>query len=396
MADVGDSSLVVEMISSARGKLKAKRGKWTYTMDKRVNDRFHWRCDLRPCRGRLTTDLYEGRHMFYRAKPHCQETHRKYRPQGMVLPLKVTPLEPVEDQDATENGTQHDDSPTPLKERARIGDYVYVLEHVRGKLHFWRCERRSCTGRCRTLDGIMVAGPSEHAHDPASNSGKPSETGQDSPAVPAIAWQSSQTPEYIALEPNIVIEDGQEDSEGDVVQPEVPTAPTQPMEHISQQSPALPPPPPLQIGGKTANKSGTRYAFVTPATSNRVSTPSDLSGLKINAVLGNADMMGTPQLSIKSESDQSSFWENGISEDGLSSDWSQLKRHKRNRLDILELSGLPRTDSLDTRERELRLDVLLQTRRLLEAETELLVQQRKNEELRYQILRRTYKDTLGT
>lgn len=383
----------IELISSCRGKQKAKMGKWTYTMDKRVNDRFHWRCDVRACRGRLTTDLYNGRHMLFRSKPHCLETHRQYRSRGKVPPLEVQPLESAEVESPDEDNAA-DAKQQTVKGRARIGSYVYVLERVRGELHFWRCERRSCTGRCRSLNGVMVAGPSEHAHEP------PPEEGQqvDTPVVvgsltstSALPWNSDEPEEYISIEPSVVIEDAVEGNRHVSRKSSV-----QPGEPARSDQKWHPPPPPLQIGSSAAQ----RYAIVTSSGGGHVAAPlgTDSAAIRIKSVQGSADLrsseghitLDTPMVHV-SEDDPAGapYWE-GIEkqDDSGRSHWIDLGRHKRSRLDVLEMSGLGGRNAVDARERELRLDILLQTRRLLEAETELLTQQRKNEELRHKILRR--------
>ncbi|XP_075750409.1 sodium-dependent nutrient amino acid transporter 1 [Rhipicephalus microplus] len=67
----------VEFVMSRRGKPKAKYAGRTFTLDARSDQRYRWRCDVRQCRSRLTTDLYGNRHMVYRFRDHDEDQHRR-------------------------------------------------------------------------------------------------------------------------------------------------------------------------------------------------------------------------------------------------------------------------------------------------------------------------------
>lgn len=140
---VAAADSAVELVMSRRGKPKAKYAGRTFTLDTRNDQRYRWRCDVRQCRSRLTTDLYENHHMVYRFREHDEDQHRRVASERKR-------------RDAT-----YRQQPTK-----KIGDFRYVLENRIGGLHFWRCEYVSCPGRCRTHDGHLVAGPSQHTHQP--------------------------------------------------------------------------------------------------------------------------------------------------------------------------------------------------------------------------------------
>ncbi|KAL1436025.1 hypothetical protein MTO96_010781 [Rhipicephalus appendiculatus] len=141
----------VEFVMSRRGKPKAKYGGRTFTLDTRSDQRYRWRCDVRQCRSRLTTDLYDNRHMVYRFREHDEDLHRRVASERKR-------------RDAT-----YRQQGRPAK---KIGDYRYVLENRIGGLLFWRCVYVSCPGRCRTHDGHLVVGPSQHSHQPNAAGGR--------------------------------------------------------------------------------------------------------------------------------------------------------------------------------------------------------------------------------
>lgn len=74
---VAAADSAVELVMSRRGKPKAKYAGRTFTLDTRNDQRYRWRCDVRQCRSRLTTDLYENHHMVYRFREHDEDQHRR-------------------------------------------------------------------------------------------------------------------------------------------------------------------------------------------------------------------------------------------------------------------------------------------------------------------------------
>lgn len=66
----------VRLVPSRRGKEKAVYGGRTFTLEQHNGDRYRWRCDVRTCKARLTTDVYDGRHMVYRFRQHDEEPHK--------------------------------------------------------------------------------------------------------------------------------------------------------------------------------------------------------------------------------------------------------------------------------------------------------------------------------
>ncbi|XP_037577666.1 uncharacterized protein LOC119460688 [Dermacentor silvarum] len=129
----------VELVPSLRGKDKAKYLDRTFTLESCSGHRYRWRCDQRQCKSRLITDFYGGEHMVYKFRDHDEDTHRlveSKRKRRLEITYKQKPV--------------------------KIGDFQYVSEKRIGGLIFWRCVYVSCPGRCRTHDGHLVSGPSEH------------------------------------------------------------------------------------------------------------------------------------------------------------------------------------------------------------------------------------------
>lgn len=129
----------VELVPSLRGKDKAKYLDRTFTLESSSGLRHRWRCDQRQCKSRLITDFYGGEHMVYKYRGHDEDVHR------LVESKRKSRLEI-----------------TYKQKTVKIGDYRYVLEKRVTGLDFWRCVHVSCPGRCRTHDGHLVSGPSEH------------------------------------------------------------------------------------------------------------------------------------------------------------------------------------------------------------------------------------------
>ncbi|KAK8780847.1 hypothetical protein V5799_017812 [Amblyomma americanum] len=141
----------VELVPSLRGGTKAKYGGRTFTLETDNGIRYRWRCDVRPCRSRLTTDAYGKAHMVYAFRPHDEDVHlreaaRKKRRSEATFKQAVT----------------------------KIGGFGYVLENQAGNMLFWRCEYVSCPGRCRTTPDLhLVAGPTHHLKELHGHGGRP-------------------------------------------------------------------------------------------------------------------------------------------------------------------------------------------------------------------------------
>lgn len=132
---------IVELVPSARGRNKAKYAGRTYTLHSTNGTRYRWVCGLRTCKSRLTTDLFGDQHLVYHYQPHSEELHRLA--------------------ERTKRRSRAIDNQQSLK---RIKDCDYVLEKQEGSTQFWRCALVKCPGRCRTSrDGMLVAGPTNHA-----------------------------------------------------------------------------------------------------------------------------------------------------------------------------------------------------------------------------------------
>ncbi|XP_077487584.1 uncharacterized protein LOC144098654 [Amblyomma americanum] len=155
---------LVQLVPSVRGGKKAKYRGWTYTLETNNGMRYRWRCDVRSCRSRLTTDAYGDKHMVYNFRPHDEDVHlleaaRKKRRSEATYKQAVT----------------------------KIGDYGYVLENRVGSVLFWRCEYVSCTGRCRTTPDLrLVAGPSHHLKELHSQGSQPDGVGHVGDASSAM------------------------------------------------------------------------------------------------------------------------------------------------------------------------------------------------------------------
>lgn len=133
----------VELVPSQRGGFKARYGGRTFTMDTHKGTRCHWRCDMRGCKSRLTTDIYGSDHMVYKFRAHDEDIHQRA---------------------TSERKRRRSDATYKQQPAVQIGNFNYILENRNGGLKFWRCVYVSCPGRCRTHDGHLVAGPSEHEY----------------------------------------------------------------------------------------------------------------------------------------------------------------------------------------------------------------------------------------
>ncbi|KAH7947801.1 uncharacterized protein LOC119396694 [Rhipicephalus sanguineus] len=398
----------VELVMSRRGKPKAKYAGRTFTLDTRSDQRYRWRCDVRQCRSRLTTDLYDNRHMVYRFRDHDEELHRRVASERKR-------------RDAT-----YRQQGRPAK---KIGDYRYVLENRIGGLLFWRCEYVSCPGRCRTHDGHLVAGPSQHSHQPNAAVDDPAKVhGAEEPSsyselqldacqkVPPGASEAittdtdskhgdvpEQQREHESCSP---IPSGRVDSP--VVIKSEPCSPKTPeavaTSYVSAYAETT-----LQTRGPdviadvpTAEDDGLLFQASTPygcpdqrsslqaeydqtVATVAATAPEDSHYVDSSDYDGNDEEVewpprpgGAPPISEEMEERSHLGYGAGY---GLS---AGVGGHRSGLAEVLQMTA----DSVDSRERDLRVDILLQMRSLLEAETELVNQKRRNEILRGKLLRR--------
>ncbi|KAH8021909.1 hypothetical protein HPB51_018758 [Rhipicephalus microplus] len=169
----------VELVPSLHDRDKAKYLDQTFTLESSTGDRFRWRCDQRPCKARLITNFYGGDHMVYMFRTHDEDAHR------LAVSKQKSPLSAIYMQP--------------------VGDHRYMFEKWIGPLQFWRCEHVSFPGRCRTCDGLLVSGPSEHKcssltekplpdKDEQSNNapGVVACVGEDAPGIRAVTGNSSR------------------------------------------------------------------------------------------------------------------------------------------------------------------------------------------------------------
>lgn len=350
----------VLLVPSRRGKEKALYDGRTFTLDQRSGARYRWRCDVRLCKSRLTTDLYDGRHMVYRFRPHDEEPHTsvvKEKQQRRVLTRFKQP-------------------------RVEIGKYNYILESIVDGVAFWRCAFVSCSGRCRTRDVNLVAGPSKHSCDDLQQ--PPRANDEPENQVQDVKHETSEN-EASFLEPSIVIEEA-----GRV-----------------QKNPAI-----FEEGTTSADSSdhgtGGLGAFKIKAEPQSPIPDVEPEGLDRSIAVENEDT-SHEQVDIGPETgdmevQQGDNLDLGLADDAWSSDMDA--NDSQDHLPRISsygtvLNGLPGLGDMnvgqvlaatpgvmDPREKELRRNVLLQMHRLLKAETDLMIQKRENEVLRNQILRR--------
>lgn len=392
----------VELVMSRRGKPKAKYAGRTFTLDTRNDQRYRWRCDVRQCRSRLTTDLYENHHMVYRFREHDEDQHRRVASERKR-------------RDAT-----YRQQPTK-----KIGDFRYVLENRIGGLRFWRCEYVSCPGRCRTHDGYLVAGPSQHTHKPhAAVDGPDSRAheGEDSSSCAEVRLDACET-----APPGVSEAIG---TDTDPKNRDVSPRPHQ-QEHCSQipsgsvDSPVViksEPCSPLtpeaattsEVGVNAVDETAQKHApdVITDGTTAagddgpllRVSSPFSCPDQRSSLQTAHdATAAGVPEASNYVDSsdyegnDEEEQWPlrpGGAAISEVMEERSHMTAtagyglaasgHSSGLAEVLQMTS----GTADSRERDLRADILLQMRRLLEAETDLVNERRSNEVLRGKLLRR--------
>ncbi|KAH7933048.1 hypothetical protein HPB49_007580 [Dermacentor silvarum] len=67
----------MELVPTQRGGFKAEYLGRTFTMESRKRSRYYWRCDIRCCKARLSTDVYGSDHMVYTFKAHNERLHQR-------------------------------------------------------------------------------------------------------------------------------------------------------------------------------------------------------------------------------------------------------------------------------------------------------------------------------
>lgn len=408
---VATAEAAVELVMSRRGKPKAKYAGRTFTLDTRSDQRYRWRCDVRQCRSRLTTDLYENRHMVYRFREHDEEQHRR-----------------VASERKRRDATYRQQVNRPAK---KIGDYRYVLENRIGGLHFWRCEYVSCPGRCRTHDGHLVAGPSQHTHEPNTALGEPDNRvreGEDAsytefhldayqkapPGTSEALTTDTNSQQHLLLlqqrqqELSNQIPSGRVDSPVVIksepcspVTPEAATtsdvgitaggvtgAQTLTADLIGDEA--------IQAAGNDGPLCRASVSSSCPDQRNSSQTPydeapaanapedphyvdsSDYEGNDVDEEAQWPPTSGGAALSISEAMDDLS---SAAARYGIA---AGAEGHHAGVAEVLRITA----ESAHGRESELRVDILLQMRRLLEAETDLVNEKRRNEVLRGKLLRR--------
>ncbi|XP_054921934.1 uncharacterized protein [Dermacentor andersoni] len=405
---VAVADAVVEFVSSRRGKPKAKYAGRTFTLDTKNGQRHHWRCDVRQCRSRLTTDVYENRHMVYRFREHNEGQHRRVASK-------------IKRRDATYRQQ-------PAK---KIGDFLYVLENCIGGLCFWRCVHVSCPGRCRTHDGDVVAGPSPHTHGRHTAADEPdtrAHDGEDSSsckefqldaceqAPPGVseATTTDTDPKHreVSLQQHqqgscSEISNGSADSpvviNSEPRSPLAPEAATTSDVGFSAVDKTAPTHAPDVITDATtaAGDDGPLFRVSSPfscpdqrrslqtaydetsAAAAAAAAPEAFNYVDLSDYEGNDEKEQLPLRSIGAavisevtgeRSHLTAAAGYGLAASGPSSGLAE----------VLQMTA----QSTDSRERDLRVDILLQMRRLLEAETDLVNERRRNEVLRGKLLRR--------
>lgn len=401
----------VEFVMSRRGKPKAKYAGRTFTLDARSDQRYRWRCDVRQCRSRLTTDLYGNRHMVYRFRDHDEDQHRRVA------------------SERKRRGATYRQQGRPAR---KIGDHRYVLENRIGGLLFWRCVYISCPGRCRTHDGHLVVGPSQHTHQPnaavAESDNRVHDAEEPSPhtvfhldAYEEVTPGASETIDtYTDSKHRDVSEQQGEqvcssqilsekvDSRRGVIKsepcsPETPEEGTTPYVSAYAEATAQTRVPDViadvpsavdhglllrasSTGSRSDQRSSSQVTYdetaatlaaAAPDDSRYVDDSSDYDGNDVDEEAGWPPASGCA-LPIPEVVEERSRLDSGY---GLS---AGVGGNRSGLVEVLKMAA----DSADSRERDLRVDILLQMRRLLEAETELVNQKRRNEVLRGKLLRR--------
>ncbi|XP_075552869.1 uncharacterized protein LOC142585766 isoform X2 [Dermacentor variabilis] len=410
---VAVADAAVELVMSRRGKPKAKYSGRTFTLDTRNGQRYRWRCDVRQCRSRLTTDLYENRHMVYRFREHDEDQHRR-----------------VASERKRRDATYRQQVSRPAK---KTGDFRYVLENRIGGLRFWRCEHVSCPGRCRTHDGHLVAGPSQHTHRPHAAADEPdtAHDGEDSssckefqlddceqapPGVSeAITTDTDPKHREVSLQQHqqercSQISNGSVDSpvviKSEPCSPLTPeavttsdvgfsavdeTAQTRAPDVITDATTAAGDVGPLFRVSSPFSCPDQRKSLQTAydetstaaAAAAAAATPEAFNYVDSSDYEGNDEEEQLPRRSVGAAvisevmGERSHF--TAAAGYGLAA-----SGHSSGLAEVLQMTA----QSADSRERDLRADILLQMRRLLEAETDLVNERRRNEVLRGKLLRR--------
>ncbi|XP_029828847.2 uncharacterized protein LOC8039314 isoform X4 [Ixodes scapularis] len=361
----------VRLVPSRRGKEKAVYGGRTFTLEQHNGDRYRWRCDVRTCKARLTTDVYDGRHMVYRFRQHDEEPHKS-----------------VTRERATRKGlASYKQQPS-----VEIGEYRYILENVVEGVQFWRCEFVRCPGRCRTKDGVIVAGPSLHVHDAhlTAGDGAAADCAQVKSIEEAarldretdhfiheMAARIQQNPSHAFFPSGTEISSTSSGNGADTTNRiAIKSEPASPIVQVEINEEAM-------VHTDDANVMQSRV--ITPDNS----VTADFEEQPRNVENEADDMESSDQEADDNEPGSrllciASYKSLANRSDVPSGSGAALGSSSSRLNDVLSLVA----GSQDPREKELRVDVLLQMRRLLEAETDLLVQKQRSEALRTEILRR--------
>ncbi|KAL3204409.1 hypothetical protein MRX96_011426 [Rhipicephalus microplus] len=347
----------VEFVMSRRGKPKAK--------------------------SRLTTDLYGNRHMVYRFRDHDEDQHRRVA------------------SERKRRGATYRQQGRPAR---KIGDHRYVLENRIGGLLFWRCVYISCPGRCRTHDGHLVVGPSQHTHQPnaaVAESDKVHDAEEPSPhTVFHLDAYEEVTPgasETIDTYTDSKHRDVSEQQGEQVCSSQILSEKVDSRRGVIKSEPCSP---------ETPEEGTTPYvsAYAEATAQTRVpdviaDVPSAVDHgllLRASSTGSRSDQRSSSQVTYDETAatlaaaapDDSHYVDDSSDYDGNDVDeeagWPPASGCALPIPEVVE--GRSRLDS--GRERDLRMDILLQVRRLLEAETELVNQKRRNEVLRGKLLRR--------
>ncbi|XP_029828845.2 uncharacterized protein LOC8039314 isoform X2 [Ixodes scapularis] len=388
----------VRLVPSRRGKEKAVYGGRTFTLEQHNGDRYRWRCDVRTCKARLTTDVYDGRHMVYRFRQHDEEPHKSvtreratrkglasYKQQVVVTFPSAAGPRSFPSAMASRVEGYHEPS-------VEIGEYRYILENVVEGVQFWRCEFVRCPGRCRTKDGVIVAGPSLHVHDAhlTAGDGAAADCAQVKSIEEAarldretdhfiheMAARIQQNPSHAFFPSGTEISSTSSGNGADTTNRiAIKSEPASPIVQVEINEEAM-------VHTDDANVMQSRV--ITPDNS----VTADFEEQPRNVENEADDMESSDQEADDNEPGSrllciASYKSLANRSDVPSGSGAALGSSSSRLNDVLSLVA----GSQDPREKELRVDVLLQMRRLLEAETDLLVQKQRSEALRTEILRR--------
>ncbi|XP_077485921.1 uncharacterized protein LOC144096989 [Amblyomma americanum] len=139
----------VQLLPSARGSMKAMYSGRTFRLVRNNSVRYYWNCELRHCSSRLTTDAYGKEHMVYSFQPHDEDEHRRAekskKRQRSDAVHKQKPLKRIKDCDY-------------VLEKQEGSTHFW-------RCKFRKCTGRCRT----TCDGVLVAGPSPHSEEVHAN-----------------------------------------------------------------------------------------------------------------------------------------------------------------------------------------------------------------------------------